>query len=176
MLAGLEELLFRRATGPLVALLLALSLLFFFLFGLRRKLLGQALGQLPDERLRGSSPRQARQLFHKLGARGRTLYAISQLSLDVVFVAIYGTLFAFLLVLLYEPESARWLLLAPLLTMASDLLEDVLTAGLAWTYRENVPSWPWDLLCRIASVCTLAKFLLFSLTLVLVLVGLLLGL
>src|SRR5262249_27814385 len=141
-----------------------------------RKALGQGQGQLLDEHLWGYSPCFARQLFHTLGARGRNLYAISQLSLDVVFVGIYGTLFGFLLVRLYEPETARLLLLAPLLTMAADLLEDVLTAALAWSYRENVRSWLWDLLCWAAATCTLAKFLLFFLSFVLVLVGLVLRL
>jgi len=176
MLGELEELLSRRATWPSVALLLAGFVFVFLLFGLRRKLLGQAFGQLLDERLKGYTPAQARQLFATLGTRGSSLYAVSQLSLDVVFVGIYGTLFGFLLVRLYEPETARLLLLAPLLTMAADLLEDVLTAALAWSYRENVRSWPWDLLCWAAAGSTLAKFLLFFLSFVLVLVGLVLRL
>jgi hypothetical protein len=176
MLAGLDELLSPWATWPLVALLLAVSVLFFLLFGRRRKALGQEQGQLLDERPWGYSPRLARQWFATLGVRGRNLYAISQLSLDVVFVGIYGTLFGFLLVLLYAPGTARILLLAPLLTMAADLLEDVLTAALAWSYHENGRPLPWDLLCWTAACCTLAKFLLFLLSFVIVLVGLVLRL
>jgi hypothetical protein len=176
MLAGLEELLSRWATWPLVALLFAVSVLFFLLFGWRRKALGQGQGQLLDERWKGYTPGLARQLFATLGVRGRNLYAISQLSLDVVFVGIYGTLFGLLLVLLFEPGTARFLLLVPLLTVAADLLEDGLTAALAWSYRENARSLPWDLLCWTAACCTMAKFLLFFLSFVIVLVGFLLRL
>ncbi|HET9768651.1 MAG TPA: hypothetical protein VFS60_17525 [Thermoanaerobaculia bacterium] len=107
-------------------------------------------------------------LFAELGASGRRLYATTAVTLDVVFPLAYGLLFGLLLVRLWPPGQA-WLLILPLLTVIADLLENFTIATMIWTYREGQE----PPLAGQAAVLTLTKWILFALTLLAVLIGLL---
>jgi hypothetical protein len=138
------------------------------LFNMRRKRLGN---KTLDERF-WWTPHDAKSLFRALGPDRRKLYAITQVTLDLVFPPVYGALLALLIVSFYAEAHARLLCWVPLLTVAADYLENFTTAFLAWNYVEDRPlSVIWATVSRLAPYCTASKFLLLGTCLALVLVG-----
>src|SRR5262245_58664301 len=90
----------------------------------------QFLGTKPLAARLWYEPSAVQQFLADLGPAGRNLYAITQVSLDMVFPAVYGTLIAAALVRLYPKHLARWLLLMPLLMVFADYAENGATAYL----------------------------------------------
>jgi hypothetical protein len=130
------------ATWPLVALLLVLALLCVTGFQKRNDTLAAAAsapgGEKPTLDSRGwYSAQTAHDVLGRLGERGRRLYAWTEVSLDLVFPFIYGTLLAALLVHLWDEPWGRWIVLAPLVAAAFDLLENVTIAALALTFNSE---------------------------------------
>ena len=154
----------RRGTWPMVALLFIVFILCAQGFEYRRKVLGYE-NQTLDGRL-WYSPVEARDFLQDIGERGRRIYAATELTLDILFPFVYGTLFAILLIRVFAPASAKYLVLVPLLTGAADLLENVSGAYLALQFNGETSS-----LTRVATLFTAAKFFLFSLSLILILAG-----
>jgi hypothetical protein len=151
-----------------IAILLGAFIVCVQLFNMRRKRLGN---KTLDERF-WWTPLDAQSLFQALGPDRRNLYAITQVTLDLVFPPVYGTLLALLIVYLYTEPHARLLCWVPLLTAAADYLENFATAFLAWNYVEDRPlSVIWATVSRFAPYCTASKFLLLGTCLVLILVG-----
>src|SRR5262249_21924197 len=83
------------------------------------------------------SPRQAHELLKNLGEEGRQLYAITEVTLDLIFPVVYAALFAGLLGNLYRARVVRRLAPVPLLAAAADWCENVCAALLAWTFTED---------------------------------------
>ena len=156
------------ATWPVVALLFIIFIIGAQGFELRHKSLGYENPGL-DGRLY-YSPDDARDFFNAIGPRGRRTYALTQITLDLVFPLTYGTLFAALIIHLYAPNRARMLVLIPLLTVVADLLENITTAYLAWQFDGRASS-----LTRGAAVFTAVKSVFFLLSLVLLLAGAVIG-
>jgi hypothetical protein len=165
---SLYILLERWATWPVVALLFVMFLLCAQGFEWRRKTLGYENRGL-DSRF-WYSPDEARDFLQNIGERGRRIYVATQLTLDIVFPLIYGTLFAALIVHLYARENAKILVLVPLLTVAADLLENVTTAYLAWQFDGQASP-----VARGVAIVTAAKSSLFALALILIGAGALLA-
>jgi hypothetical protein len=132
-LASLYGFVVRYATWPTITLLFTGFLLSVSGFTLRAAALG------PDNKALDARffyrPDQVRDLLEALGQRGRSLYAISEVTLDLVFPFLYAGILAVLIVNLYDAQAARSLLLAPLFGMTADLLENITAATLAWTYN-----------------------------------------
>ena len=149
------------AALPVILLLIGAILLLSRAFAWRRKTLG-IQNRILDSRL-WYTPADAHQFFQAIGARGRRLYAVTQITLDVLFPLAYGTLLATLIVSLCDEPYARLLVLAPLLTAAADLLENITTAYLAFRFNDQVSS-----LASAAASFTAAKWSLFSLSLIIV--------
>ena len=107
-------------------------------FEARRALLSGGEGFL-DSRW-SYSPADAVRLLASLGVAGRRWYAFTELTLDVLFPAAYGLLFALLLSHLFH--GARWhaVVLLPLAAGAFDWLENGTLAYLALSFdcRESV--------------------------------------
>jgi hypothetical protein len=103
-------------------------------------------------------------LLTALKPSGRRLYAITQLTLDGVYPFAYGLLFGVLIVLLFPPVQARWLILLPLLAIILDLLENVATTLFAW---DVLPLW----LTPVAATFTASKWVFVGLSLLTVVVG-----
>ena len=123
------------------------------------------------------TPADAGALLCKLGKDGRRLYAVSEVTLDLIFPFAYGLSFALLLVRLW-PRDQAWLLLLPFVTVIADLLENFTIAFLAWTFDgdECVPPPappPAPPLAKVAAVFTLTKRIFFNLALLAVVIGLL---
>lgn len=155
------SLLERCATWPVVALLFVLFLLCAQGFEWRRKSLGHQNRGL-DSRF-WYSPDEARDFLGNIGERGRRIYVVTQLTLDIVFPLIYGTLFAALIIHLYARENAKILVLVPLLTVVADVLENVTTAYLAWQFDGRASP-----VARGAAILTAAKTSLFVVALLLI--------
>jgi hypothetical protein len=163
------NLLERFATWPIVALLFVLFLLCAQGFEWRRKALGYENPGL-DGRY-WYSPDEARDFLRDIGERGRGIYATTELTLDILFPLIYGTLFAALVIHVYARENAKNLVLVPLLTAAADVLENVTAAYLAWQFDgQSSP------VARGAAILTAVKSVLFVLSLILIVVGALVAL
>ena len=84
------------------------------------------------------SPEQACVFFNAIGPTGRRIYAMTQVTLDLVFPLTYGTLFALLIVHVYDQSLAGTLVWVPVLAAITDLLENVTTAFLAWQFNDIV--------------------------------------
>ena len=107
------------------------------------------------------TPADAAALFNaldQLDASARVVYATTALTIDMVFPASYGLLFAILLFRLFRGGPPLFLL--PLMVAAADALENVTVAALALSH-DGAPS-P---LAWLAAVFTLVKFVLFMATL-----------
>lgn len=154
----------RRGTWPVVALLFILFLLCAQGFEYRRKVLGYE-NQGLDSRF-WYSPVEARDFLKTIGERGRRVYAATELTLDIFFPIVYGALFAILLIRVYPPQTAKNLVLVPLLTATADILENLTAAYLALQF-DGLPS----TVARVATVFTAAKSILLVLSLILILIG-----
>ncbi|HWT02429.1 MAG TPA: hypothetical protein VN256_19410 [Pyrinomonadaceae bacterium] len=161
----LYRFLVEMATWPRVVLLVALSLLIMGGFELRMKELGYA-NTSPDTRWRGYSSEDVRKFFHDIGKDGRRLYAGTQRTLDVAFPLVYGSLFASLIILLYGPRGARYLVLAPVSAAVMDLAENAVLSHLALRFEEGSPP-P----VKAASIFTMLKWALCVISLGLIIVG-----
>jgi hypothetical protein len=157
-----------HATWPKVSLLFFLFLLCMRGFNWRQEALG-CENKVLDARF-WYTPDEAQCLFRRLGVESRRLYAITELTLDLIFPVVYGVLFAFLLIHLYPRQHVQALLLIPLAAMMLDIVENVLIAYLALSFDGSGSP-----VTRVAAVFTSAKFVCFLLSLVLILAGSALG-
>ena len=155
------------ATWPIFALLVVLFVLCSLGFQWRSKVMREIAGhevKLFD--IRDSyTPDEARELLKTIDERGRQIYAITQLTLDLVFPFIYGGLFVITLYKLYG--NPGYLLLVPLIAVVGDLLENLMTAYLALSYKEGVAS-P---VAQVASTFTTVKRSGLVISVVLILAG-----
>lgn len=92
-----------------------------------------------DARMEGYTPEEVHRYLEHLGREGRHFYAITELTLDLLFPLVYGALLAVMIAKLFPPCWARWLILIPLIAALADLTENSLFAYLAWTF-DNRPS------------------------------------
>jgi hypothetical protein len=164
MIGLLHKGLLGIATWPVVCLLFLAFIVCFQLFDWRRQKLGSETKVLDASFW--YNPSDAKQFFEKIGEKGRTLYASTELSVDFVFPLVYGTLFAIFIVRVFSAEWAKWLVLIPLVTTATDLIENSILAYMAWSYTGQASSVTW-----IAAVFTSAKSLCFAASLIIILIG-----
>jgi hypothetical protein len=154
------------ATLPVFALLVVLFVLCNLGFQWRSKVMREIAGhdvKLFDIR-ESYTPDEARELLKTIDERGRRIYAITQLTLDLVFPFIYGGLFIITLYRLYG--NPGYLLLVPLIAVVADLLENLMTTYLALSY-EGLAS-P---VARVASTFTTVKRAGLVISVVLILAG-----
>ncbi|MGD8570757.1 MAG: hypothetical protein PVJ39_21905 [Gammaproteobacteria bacterium] len=154
----------RVPSWPMVGLLFVAFLLCDFAFGWRSDQLFS-----PNKVLdaRGwYSPDEAKVLFERLGDEGRWLYAKTEVTLDLAFPLIYGTLFLLLTLRLYHESVAKRLMLVPLIAMVADLLENSLIAYLAWTFDGQASALTW-----LAAIFTAVKTAAFVGALLVILAG-----
>jgi hypothetical protein len=102
------------------------------LFLLRRKYLGGA--DPPDSFWQGYTAAQVADFLRQIGPRGRSLYAWTQLTLDVVFPVVYAVCIARSLARTAPPAIGPLLIWLPFVVAGFDLAENVATAYLAWTF------------------------------------------
>jgi hypothetical protein len=109
------------------------------LFRLRRRRIGD---DIPDLWRHWYTPQKVHQFLDDLKTdSNRNLYALSQVTLDVVFPITYGLLAAVTLYSLLGQSlpALEFLLYLPLITVAADLLENITVAWLAWTFQSCAP-------------------------------------
>jgi hypothetical protein len=139
-LGRLDGLLEWLAKWPVFVLLCVLYVLCFGGFRWRRATIGANVEPF-DTRWRSYTPGEAHALLTSMGEGGRQIYAATQLTLDVLFPFVYAGLFAALLLKL--DATPRRLLLVPAAAAAADLLENCLTAYLAWSFTPAQPRDAW---------------------------------
>ncbi len=113
------------------------------------------------------TPEEAAALLDALDALegdATVLYAVTALTIDMLFPVCYGLLLAVVLFRLFPRGAPLYLL--PLATAASDVLENATVAALALSHDGTPSSLAW-----LAAVFTLAKWLLTAATLAAVVVG-----
>src|SRR5262245_51799263 len=121
------------------------------LFLLRRKYLGGA--DPPDSFWQGYTAAQVADFLRQIGPRGRSLYAWTQLTLDLVFPVIYVVCIARPLARTASPAIGPLLIWLPFVVAGFDLAENVATAYLAWTFDGRPAP-----LAEFASVFTRSKY------------------
>jgi len=150
------------ASWPVVALLFVAFVICAFGFQIEAQVLGHE-NKLPDARF-WYTPVEIRDLFDRLEERGRKIYAATAMTLDVIFPLAYGGMFMALIGHVYRRRVARVLVCIPVLTVAADLTENSLLAYYAWNFDQK----QWPLLIGVATMATAVKWLLFSLSLLVV--------
>ena len=106
-----------------------------------------------DGRCKGYSPDEAAALFDALGNDGRAFYAISELTLDVLFPLVYG---AWLVICIWLVWGRPWRLVLAgvvVITCAADLVENALIAYMALIYNGTLQP-----MMLAANVATLLKW------------------
>lgn len=116
------------------------------------------VGQLLDSRIRGYSPDDIVTLFDRLGTN-RRIYAITELSLDVIFPVAYAALLVS--GLLWGFGRGTRLIILPVVAAIADFSENILIAWMAWTYPPLSTGLP-----ALAAVLTKLKYLFFGTSLV----------
>ena len=99
------------------------------------------------------TPEQAAALFgalDRLDSRARAVYAWTEVSIDMIFPAAYGLLFALLLLSLFGDRRRFYLL--PIAGATADVFENLSITLLASTYDGDPTSWT-----RVAAAFTLLK-------------------
>ncbi|HEB58022.1 MAG TPA: hypothetical protein ENJ01_02255 [Gammaproteobacteria bacterium] len=113
------------------------------------------------------SPAVAWELFTELQRRGKLkFYGYTEISLDLLFPFVYVSFFAILLVHVVPPENARWLVWVPVIGGLADLVENFMIAGMAFTFRGDVPR-----LAAVSRYFTALKFLCLSGSLLVITLG-----
>ena len=113
------------------------------------------------------TPKEAAALFDALGqldTSARAVYAVTALTIDMVFPVCYGLLLAVLLFRLFPGGKPLYLL--PLAVALTDALENITIAALALSYDGGPSPLAW-----LATVFTLVKWILSSATLAAICVG-----
>lgn len=154
----------RLPAWPLIALLFIGFLLCNLGFDWRNEALGSHI-KILDVRV-WYSPADARDLFKSLGEDGRRIYAITEVTLDLAFPLIYGTLFVLLICQLYRAPASIRLILLPVVSVITDLTENSLLFYLAMTFNDQATFIAW-----IASIATATKTAAFIGSLVAILAG-----
>ena len=134
----------QETIAPLVNTSAVASLIVSFivcqvLFQLRRCRIGD---DIPDLWRKWYTPEKVHKFLNDLKAENNlNLYALSQVTLDVVFPITYGLLAAVTLYSLLGQSlpTFEFLLFLPLITVAADLLENATVAWLAWTFEPCAP-------------------------------------
>ncbi|MDE2744988.1 MAG: hypothetical protein OXI41_03225 [Chloroflexota bacterium] len=112
------------------------------------------------------TPDDAAALFgalERLDGSAAAVYAITALTIDMLFPVCYGLLFALVLRRLLPGPP---LFLVPLALALSDVLENATVAALALSFDGEPSSWAW-----LAAACTLVKTVLLAATLAAVAAG-----
>ena len=112
-------------------------------FQLRRILFGKQVKTLDAYVLKVYTPGDVKAFFDELGEDHRKIYAWTQVTLDIAYPLVYGTLLALLIVSLHRPEWARWLVLVPCLGAGADVLDNGTAAVLAWRYTGSESALSW---------------------------------
>lgn len=175
MVTHIRQTIDRKAT-PRNTLLVFLSLLPFALvfFPWRSKQLSAILGhpaQVFDTRL-PYTPQEVHQLAGDLGEPGRSLYALSEVTLDLAFPPLYASFLSFSLALVWRKGDsswawAGWLPLLPYLGMLGDYTENASLASLMMLYPGE-PAW----LVWFSNLGSLVKWAAGVASLVMIVVGL----
>lgn len=156
------------ATLPgFIGLFVVLSLCIKLFTWRTKRLMFSAENKLLDSRF-WYTPNDVQSFFAYIDSNvsrsGLNLYAITQITLDIIFPIAYGTLLATLIVVLYRDHLSQKLILIPALAAAADIGENITTAILAWSYSGSSSPLAW-----IALVFTLTKWvMIFSSLLVVV--------
>jgi hypothetical protein len=101
-----------------------------------------------------------------IASNGLKLYALTQVTLDLIFPIAYGVLFTALIFILYQENPPQWLLWLPTLAIVADIGENFTLAFLAWTYADSSSPLAW-----IAYIFTFTKWIMFLSSLLTIIIG-----
>ena len=124
-------------------------------FQLRQIVFGDQVTTLDVRVLEVYTPADVKALFDELGDDHRTIYAWTQVTLDLAYPLAYGVFLALLIVVVYREPWARRLVMIPCLGAGADWLENATSAMLAWSYTGEVSALAWG-----ASIFSFAKWVL----------------
>jgi len=109
------------------------------------------------------TPEDAYRLLSELGSKGRRIYAATELTLDLLFPFVYGSLLAILMV--HLQENSRCALL-PLTAALADWAENITIVYLISNYEERPSPVAW-----LGAVCTATKWTLLLISTMVILIG-----
>jgi hypothetical protein len=111
-------------------------------------------GDVPDARLWYTAA-DTRDYLDQIGPRGRCLYAVTLLTLDLLMPVLYGGLLGCLIARLCSAGFGRRWVWVPVGAATADLGENLLLADLAATFDGGTSRWTW-----VAACLTAAKWIL----------------
>jgi hypothetical protein len=106
----------------------------------------------------------AYQVLENFGSSGRSLYMVNQLTLDMLYPLVYGTLFCFILFRLYRNYMLTF---TPLLIVMADFMENIGIVSMLYHFPVQMKT-----LAHITSMFTTIKWVLVFLTATLIIIGL----
>jgi len=147
MLESLYQWLEPKSTWAIFTLLFLGFIIFSQLFEQRHKELGYENKMLDMQGWYG--PAEVKSLFDKIQplktnylklgeTDGLKLYAITELTVDIVFPFIYCFLIIIPIIHLYSPGNAKYLILLPICAALADLCENISIALMAFTYDKSI--------------------------------------
>lgn len=164
MLDSLYKTLEKKATWALVTFLFIAYLFCTAGFDWRSDKFGTENSPLDTRFL--YDPLFVKSLFSRLGAEKLKIYAITELTLDVVFPLVYVSLLVFLIIRVFPRGKAKYLILLPILGGLFDLSENFSVAFLALTFDGQQSN-----ISYLASIFTTSKLILLPICLVILLIG-----
>jgi hypothetical protein len=112
-------------------------------------------GTVPDARRCGYTPEELVEYLHGIDDL-RWLYALTEVTLDMLFPLVYGGLLGWLVVWLWSAPRAELLLGFLLAGVVADWAENVTLAVLTWTC-DSAAATAWQVTAQLASALTVLK-------------------
>lgn len=173
MLKKIAHMLDRLSKGKTLVLLFAAGLALIFLFQVRNHHLEQLSGKSRPT-LDGKlyySPDSAFAIIDSLGEKGRNFYALTELTLDLIFPIIYSLLLSLLIIYLFKrPRKYKHYQLLgfiPFVGFFADILENASIVGMAYSYPDKN-----TLVAGAASTFTCIKWISLMTSAVIIVIGL----
>ncbi len=171
---NLSNFFYRVSNWKILILLIVLYMLFpgYFLKNAEEQinfLAGKTLG--PIDLTMGYTPLRTLQMVEEYGEKARAYYATVEMTVDLIYPIVYSCLFAVILSLLYYRKSYKpleYVNLVPFISLLFDYLENITIITMLKNYPEQSMT--------VASLCEvfkMIKWLSFSITVLLIIYGLL---
>ena len=111
------------------------------------------------------------QLARDLGEEGRMFYILSRLRFDIIWPLVFAFFFFSSIALLFHKSPfKKYLIALPVFALAFDYLENSFVSIVFWIYPTTI-----DILATLAALFTLFKWLSIGITVVVILIGLIIG-
>ena len=116
----------------------------------------------------GYDPPKTLQMIANYSPEGRSYYATTEMTIDIVYPIVYAFLFGIILTMLYQHTTWKWVHLLPFVMMLFDFMENISIIYLLKTFPLQS-----QLFATICEICKLLKWISFVILILILIIGLL---